>query len=97
MSPGAAVIPRASCLLWLCILSLPTGCADDEQLADPHFGDSVRRMIAVQTADPNRGARGMDGIKAEQALEAYREEKADRAAVGNVPLTLTFGGQGGGN
>jgi hypothetical protein len=38
-------------------------------------------MIALQTADPDAGAMGLDGEKAEQALRAYRGDVGSPKAV----------------
>jgi hypothetical protein len=54
------------------ILLLIAGCATDGEPDNIRFGESVRHTIALQTTDPNAGATGLDGQKAEQVLRAYR-------------------------
>ena len=59
-------------LVLLIAVGLLAGCAEPTVL-DPPFGESVRHMIALQTADPSRDAPGLDGGKAQRAFEVYRE------------------------
>lgn len=48
-------------------------CALDDDPRNADFGQSVRRTVALQTAEPNRGARGMDGDKAAATIRSYRD------------------------
>jgi hypothetical protein len=57
-------------------------CATDTEPDNLRFGESVRHMISLQTTDPNSGARGLDGVKAEQAFRAYETDVAARGSVG---------------
>jgi len=71
-------------------LALATGCADDYTVEDTRFGEAVRYTVALQTADPHRGARGLDGEKAEAGMRFYKEfEKIDRAQ----DTTINFFGE----
>ncbi len=57
---------------------LVLGCATEPDITqDPDFGQSVRHMIALQTADPWSGGTGLDGAKAAATLRVYREQVAD--------------------
>jgi len=67
--------------LSLSAILLLVGCATDAEPYPATFGDSVRQMIAVQTADPNYRAAGLDGDKAEAVLSAYREDVAKPKSV----------------
>jgi len=84
-------------LLGLGILTpLVTGCASDNlNHADQNYGNSVRSMIALQTAQPARGATGLDGEKAAKALEAYRKDVAKPEEVDQEQLTAVTGVGGG--
>ncbi len=71
------------------LLSLPiaavllAGCAEPTVL-DPPFGESVRHMIALQTADPSRDAPGLDGEKARKTFDAYREQTEPLGDLGDL-------------
>ncbi|MBK5931125.1 hypothetical protein [Halochromatium salexigens] len=62
---------------------LLTGCAEPTVL-DPPFGESVRHMIALQTADPSREAPGLDGEKSRKAFDAYREQTGTLDDLGDL-------------
>ncbi len=65
-------------LLALACGFLLLGCATEPDITqDPDFGQSVRHMIALQTADPWSGGTGLDGAKATATLRVYREQVAD--------------------
>ncbi len=68
------------------ILLLLTACASENDRTDAHFGDSVRRMIALQTANPGRSAYGLDGQKAALTLERYRTDVANPHEVDTTAL-----------
>jgi hypothetical protein len=64
-------------LVGLAYSLLLLGCATEPDITqDPDFGQSVRNMIALQTADPWSGGTGLDGEKATATLRAYREQVA---------------------
>jgi len=71
---------------------LLAGCASDYSVEDPNFGASVRQMIVVQTTDPARNARGLDGYKAGAALKSYREGSQDAQQQSQTISAVTFGG-----
>ena len=56
---------------------LLAACATDPAVDNLRFGESVRHMITLQTADPNSGAPGLDGEKAETVLRTYRGDVAE--------------------
>jgi hypothetical protein len=59
-----------------------SGCATEPDITqDPDFGNSVRHMIALQTADPGSGGTGLDGEKARNTLRTYREHIGDPKRV----------------
>ncbi|SDX44513.1 hypothetical protein [Thiocapsa roseopersicina] len=81
-------------LLALMASLLMLGCATEPDITqDPDFGQSVRHMIALQTADPWSGGTGLDGEKATATLRVYREQVAepqetlDRELIG-IPLGI---------
>jgi len=57
---------------WLVSPLLIGACATHDDWDNPRFGESVRHTIALQTTDPDAGARGLDGEKAENVLRTYR-------------------------
>ncbi len=63
-----------------------TGCASEGERADNSFGNSVRTMIALQTANPGRSAYGLDGQKAALTLERYRKDVANPSEVDKKAL-----------
>ena len=67
------------------------GCASDN-LTDQDHGNSVRAMIALQTAHPGRGTSGMDGEKAAKTLAEYRKDVAKPQKVDQEQLTAVTGG-----
>jgi hypothetical protein len=84
-------------LTGICVLMLlMSGCAN-ENLADQDYGNSVRHMMALQTANPGRGTSGLDGQKAARSLEEYRKDVAKPESVDKVQLgeVITSGGSGG--
>jgi hypothetical protein len=68
------------------ILLLLAGCANEAQVADNDFGNSVRHMIALQTANPGKSAYGLDGQKATLTLERYRTDVANPGEVDTKAL-----------
>jgi hypothetical protein len=70
------------------VLVLLGACATDPEPDNLRFGAAVRHMISVQTADPNAGARGLDGEKAEQALRAYRGDVGSRESVNQAKVSF---------
>lgn len=70
-------LARTFGLLALACSVVLLGCATEPDITqDPDFGQSVRHMIALQTADPWTGGTGLDGEKATATLRAYREQVA---------------------
>ena len=79
---------------------LLASCAEPTVL-DPPFGNSVRHMIALQTTDPSLDAPGLDGQKAINTLEAYRQLNSLEPYIGSTGKmrdeSEIFGGFSGGN
>jgi hypothetical protein len=74
----ADIPARTFGLLALACSTLLLGCATEPDITqDPDFGQSVRHMIALQTADPWSGGTGLDGEKATATLRVYREQVAN--------------------
>ncbi|NBC48481.1 MAG: hypothetical protein GVY22_10905 [Gammaproteobacteria bacterium] len=73
-------------LLALTMAVLISGCVNEPTVLDPPFGESVRQMIAVQTSDPSRNASGLDGVKARNAFDAYRQRTGPLEEVGAVSV-----------
>lgn len=73
MSPMAS--PTAARIAVLLAVLIIGGCASDwdYSVEDPNFGEAVRYTVALQTADPNTGARGLHGEKAEAVMRGYKE------------------------
>lgn len=66
----------------LLLTGMTAGCATDRTATiDPDFGNAVRHNIAVQVINPEGVAEDdsdtMDGQKAEQAVERYRQGPAE--------------------
>ena len=83
--------------LSIAVLMAPflTGCASNDELVESNYGESVRNMIAAQTAHPNRGVTGLDGQKAALTLQRYRTDVArpqevDTKALGTTQATSTL-------
>ena len=68
------------------------GCETYEELPGGEFGASVRHMIALQTAEPEQAARGMDGPKARKVLEQYRKDVAKPKEAEKPVINLNIGG-----
>ena len=71
---------NALCLLLSsgCAAFFVSGCSSfDEHLNTPDFGDSVRHTIMLQTDNAAAGGNGLDGVKAQRALAAYRADVAE--------------------
>ncbi len=69
------LVQRPGVLCLLVLAALVAGCAsDEERTANATFGESVRHTIALQTANPRSPGTGLDGVKSEAALQAYRKE-----------------------
>jgi len=59
-----------------------SGCATEPDITqDPDFGNSVRHMIALQTADPGSGGTGLDGVMARNIMQKYREHVGEPKRV----------------
>ncbi len=84
-------LPFIPTLTLLVVGGVLGGCANDN-LTDPDFGNSVRAMIALQTAHPGRGTSGLDGEKAAKTLEEYRKDVAKPQKVDQEQLTAVTGG-----
>ena len=71
---------------WLVSPLLIGACATDQDWDNPRFGESVRHTIALQTTDPDAGARGLDGEKAELVFRNYRTSVGSPKSVegGNI-------------
>jgi hypothetical protein len=78
-------------------LLMVTGCASDDEFADPGYGNSVRHMIATQTATPGSSAYGLDGIKAGLTLDKYRKDVANPKDVDTQDLTGSRDASGSGS
>lgn len=87
---------RRAVALVLLGCGLAGGCASDYRLEDPELGSAVRHQIAIQTAEPERGAPGLWGQKAETALKAYREDAGDLGRIDERSLGESVTGGGGG-
>ena len=81
-----SAIPPLACCLLSAVSLLIGACATEPELDNLVFGDSVRHMIALQTADPNAGASGLDGERAEAALRAYRQDVGEPEKVQKAVL-----------
>ena len=68
-------IPEQICLSMMIVLFL-SGCSGNETM-DHEFGESVRSVIAMQTANPRSRDIGMDGTKAGLALQKYQRDVGD--------------------
>ena len=60
-----------------------SGCASNEEYWETaDFGDSVRQTIALQTDTAGSAGTGLDGAKAVNIYNAYRDDVAVRSDVG---------------
>jgi len=79
--------PRSAIVsLWLLTPLLVAACATDQDPDNLRFGESVRNTIALQTNDPNAGAFGLDGEKAEKTMRAYRGDVGQPQSVENASI-----------
>ena len=69
---------------------LIASCATDPTANNIRFGESVRHMITLQTADPQSGATGLDGEKAEEVIRAYRADVAKPETTERRVIELDF-------
>jgi type IV pilus biogenesis protein CpaD/CtpE len=67
------------------------GCATEPSKVEANFGSSVRNAIALQTADPNRDAPGLDGEKAGVVLQTYRGDVAKPERVQQDLIRINLG------
>jgi hypothetical protein len=74
------------------VTALLVGCETYEELPGGEFGASVRHMVALQTADPEQEARGLDGPKARKALDQYRNDVAKPKEAEKPVINLKIGG-----
>ena len=88
--------PTGPIAIAVCLL-IVTGCARDDEVRDQGFGDSVRHMIATQTANPGSSAYGFDGIKAGLTLDKYRKDVANPKDVDTTDLTGSQNAAGSGS
>ncbi|MGB5254631.1 MAG: hypothetical protein WBN68_18135, partial [Sedimenticolaceae bacterium] len=58
---------------------------------EANFGSSVRNAIALQTADPNSNAPGLDGEKAGAVLQTYRGDVAKPEKVERDLIRINLG------
>jgi hypothetical protein len=72
MKTTSIAVPRLIRAVWLMSPFLLGACATNQDWDNPRFGESVRHTIALQTTDPNVGARGLDGEKAELVYRNYQ-------------------------
>ena len=68
-----------------------TGCETEPSRVEQSFGSSVRNAIALQTADPDAGAHGLDGVKAENSLKEYRGDVAKPEKVERDLIQIRLG------
>ena len=85
-----------SLLSCLALVLLSTACAWDDQTAtERDFGNSVRSMIANQTANPEPAApdsESGDGPRLEAVLESYRADAGSRQAIDREIIVAPSGG-----
>ena len=85
-----------SLLSCLALVALSTGCAwNNETATERDFGNSVRSMIANQTANPEPAAPGSeagDGARLEAVLESYRADAGSRQAIDREIIVAPSGG-----
>ena len=67
------------------------GCESEPSRVEQNFGSSVRNAIALQTADPEQGAYGMDGPLAGASLEQYRRDVAKPEKVERDLIEIRLG------
>jgi type IV pilus biogenesis protein CpaD/CtpE len=63
---------------------LVSACATQETATERDFGNSVRDMVARQTANPKPEAPGEesgDGARLEAVIDAYRSDAGSRQAI----------------
>lgn len=78
------------------------GCAalpgNDAPIVDSRFGDSVRQMVAAQTAerDPQRAAQGRGGFDGQSAVSAINRHRDSFKAPPPTFTILGIGGSAGG-
>jgi hypothetical protein len=80
---------RKTLLLSTCSLALLAGCeAEHAQALSPGFGNSVKHNIAVQLVNPDppefTEPSGLDGRRAVEAYERYREDRVIRPSTSTV-------------
>lgn len=72
--------------------TLLVSCATDEEMAqNADFGNSVRHMIALQTTNAAVAGTGLDGVKSEAVLHAYREDVAKPKEVEKDLIRIRLG------
>lgn len=81
-----------------CGVVLLAACTSPNETGQNDYGNSVRHMIAVQTASPGRGPQGLDGQKASLILQKYRMDvpdpkEVDAKALGTETATKAGGSQ----
>jgi type IV pilus biogenesis protein CpaD/CtpE len=86
-----------SLLSCLALVLLSTGCAawNKETATERDFGNSVRSMIANQTANPEPAApdsESGDGPRLEAVLESYRADAGSRQAIDGEIIVGPSGG-----
>ena len=84
MKTTSIALPRLLRAAWLMSPFLLGACATDHEWDNPSFGESVRHTIALQTTDPNVGARGLDGEKAELVYRNWRTSVATPESVKTI-------------
>lgn len=74
----------------LCLVAAGVaGCASPTPILDENFGNAVRTVRAMQTANPNAGMNpdpvaGMDGTAATESMRRYQESFKSPPPVTNV-------------
>ena len=69
-----------------------SGCVAEHSAVEADFGQSVRHMIAVQTAPENATTPSLDGAKSQRVLHEYREAVAKPEEVGKDIVIRVGGG-----
>jgi hypothetical protein len=92
MRPWPPFFGNRSALFALLLASLVAGCATEEDVTqDPDFGTSVRHMITLQTRGAEAAGTGLDGVKADAALHAYRGDVAKPKEVETDLIKIRLG------
>ena len=88
LTVAASVVLRGLLLTTAAFLG---ACAWEQEPNNLTFGDSVRHMIAAQTANPNYGAPGLDGVQGEAAFQAWQKSVAKPEQVQKQVIQVNVG------